>query len=82
MISLKSIWKRRQGMPRHGLMLLSLALIPFTGCASMRENSDTIRTLPNYSPAFLECVADEYSRSVHDVCTKAVIDDWTVLIGA
>ena len=82
MINLKSIWKPLRGMRLHGLMLLSLALILPTGCASTRESNGIISTLPNYSPEFIECVATEYETSVHGDCTKGVVDDWTVIIGA
>lgn len=59
---------------RNGLML---ALSPLLfGC----ETTQSANVIPDYTPEFLECVADEYEASVHGDCTKRAVDDWSIMI--
>lgn len=60
---------------RSGLMLA--ILLPLIGCVATPSASGVV---PDYAPAFLECVADEYDNSTYGDCTRRAIDDWSVII--
>ena len=65
---------------KQTLGLISLvATILLLGCAM--QQSEKRRIVPNHSPDFLECVAEEYYTDKHGDCTKRAIDEWVVFSG-
>lgn len=62
---------------RNGLIGLAAITIPLSGCASLQS---AVKTKPDYSAAFLNCVADEMEALHYGQCTSDAIADWLVMI--
>jgi hypothetical protein len=56
---------------------MALATIPMSGCESLPKSA---RIKPDYSAAFLNCVADEMEALNYGQCTSDAITDWLVMI--
>ena len=61
----------------NGLIALAVMLIPLSGCESLPKSA---RIKPDYSAAFLNCVADEMEALNYGQCTSDAITDWLVMI--
>jgi hypothetical protein len=50
-----------------------------SGCATKQIAAG--RTVPNYSPDFLDCVADEMEARKMGPCVDRALQDWVVMSG-